>query len=60
MLTSLEPAGKNFNVGKDSIETSDNSLAVESILAMMTLSLSSNFSANLSQVGAKTIKDCQL
>jgi hypothetical protein len=43
-------------VGKLWTLTSGNSLAVESILAITTVSLSLNFSANLSQMGASCLQ----
>lgn len=50
--TSSLPLGKNLSVGKLEILTSATSLAVESILAMTTSSLSANFSPSSSQMGA--------
>lgn len=56
MLTSLLSFGKNFNVGKLAILTSSTSLAVESIFAITTSSLSLNFSPNSSQIGANCLQ----
>lgn len=50
------PAGKNLSVGKLCTRTASTSLAVESILAMMTSSWSLYVSPSLSQMGASCLQ----
>ena len=54
--TLSEPFGQHFMVGKLWTLTSSTSLAVASILAITTFSLSANFSPNWSQIGANCLQ----